>query len=176
MQIRRSGILGQLFLLSGNKTKEVNLCELPWRGLGGIFLLLLLGIIYLIAGTIYACWWVVLFMVAKRPDGIFNPSSSEEYSRWPTVKGFRVLPGVVIGFAYLAWIIAKIASNQALNKFEYSAMALVAAAVMLVCLSFIIDWTVNLYNNWKRTEVWKIVKLWVSAKKQKVCPKIEIVD
>lgn len=185
MEIKKGSFVYKVAYGNTKKYKipnQTNLCRLFWRFIGMFFVVWpILGLLYGILVTVLS---VAGFLVAHRltlfkgdshTDNLFIP-----IKHWPQMREHRVYPIVVLLIAGVAKSL--IFWYQAIGYASWVALIAVAKFfVSNIVLSIIgsiiaVMLAIFLVHSFLKTETGRLFKSYVAAKKQKVCPLINIVE
>jgi hypothetical protein len=184
MKLKRNGWLIRFcYLLEGEKAipQQTSLCGLFWRFIGMLIVSIFLGPVcglILIILTILAT--VVGFLFACRPhiDNILVP-----IAKWPKISGHRIWPLSVIGppavlYVMVSGTVDYLANGQIPSDFIgiLGVVSTGTAGVVIFGLIAImaIDFARILYNKASEAESLQLIRAWLKAKHEKVCPFVEI--
>ncbi|HEX8974569.1 MAG TPA: hypothetical protein VF817_03730 [Patescibacteria group bacterium] len=187
MKIKKEGFVYKVaYGLSGGCPRKTNLCKLFWRFLLMFFIgWPIVGIAYCAIHFIFyiffpAIGYTLGFWIAHRPPvfkGDYKGDSLIPYDKWPTIKGWRVYPIYGVAVAFILFnpkdtmmvgrsTIVGIAKHTVFSGFFWSWVAGVAVFVILLCMTKAV----------KKSETYKMFVEFAKAKKQKICPTVEIVE
>ncbi len=175
VKIRRGSFITQvayLWVADNQIPHTTSLCVLFWRFWFGVVTGFVVSVFFICA---LAILFFLGFFMGQRPaipkgdsqnarnDDLFRP-----YSRWPKFRGHRVWPVVPLVTVFLIWIIVPSLSWMLVLRFLFDLVVVVTAIALVI---FVVIGA----NKVRRTETWSLTKEWFKAKKQKVCPLVEIV-
>lgn len=179
MEIKRDGILyGIAYGLCEKKPMETSLCKLFWRipfCLVGWIFVIIVAIAFILLVSIMG------FLVSKRFPVFTDDKKGDkrgeilvDFERWPTLRGYRIYPIVVAGIALAIW-----QYDYTLNTIGYYAVDVVAVYWLgiLLALGIMVAFVflVVLLGAVLETETYKLIKEYLKAKHEKVCPKVKFV-
>jgi prolipoprotein diacylglyceryltransferase len=188
MQIKKGGFVYELAYGWAEERRiphKTGLCKLFWRCVLGVFIWI---VMVLLVAVVFGLGFVIGFWVAQRPAITEKDVARKErrsdlnvpYVHWPTVNGVRILPicvliAIVIGGAIIFLL-------PDLIRWMYHET--VGFATFSVTHSGMIFWEVMLglgillwlFFRFPKTELGVLVIAWLKAKKEGVCPLVEIVE
>ncbi|MBI1999330.1 MAG: hypothetical protein HYS74_01600 [Parcubacteria group bacterium] len=124
--------------------------------------------------------FVIVFFFARRPPVFANDDKGKTlvfYKKWPTLAGHRVYPAAIfllalaawalwlLGYAFVAWV-----SDPSVGVW-FAITVLLALVVLLPVVLFCI-----LFARFLKSEAWQLFKEFIKARKQKICPFVDIVE
>jgi hypothetical protein len=186
MEFKRSGFVYQVaygLRSPDNYPMQTNLCRLFWR-----FVLMLFPWVFLV------CFSVVFAIVsysygvffASKPT-IFDFTEDREkrasnaafvpYKHWPTVAGKRIYPIWVIAAAYVIHALLTTDVADSVGHSVGNVVSLMAdyfpIVFSVIGLTIIVVYTIGTI---RKSEWLTLVKGYIKAKKEKVCPIVRFVD
>jgi hypothetical protein len=186
MTLRKNGFViktAYFFTYPDNVPPRFELPRIFWRFLGMFFLGIPVG--FLIAHTLLAISVllssVVGFFIGKRicsaipyPGEIVCPMKDFPL---PEVAGTRVWPITVVTCLGLLWVLLKIPSGmRAVSEFLKENSNYLLLSVLAACLVILIIFAFGGVRRFSKSEAWEMTKSFFKAKKERVCPTIEVVD
>lgn len=182
MEINKNGLLYKIAYgwSPSFSPSQTNLCRFFWRV---VFSLLVVWPLYGIAILLVFLFINMFFLI-----GFFfgcHPTTKEPfapYRKWPTIKGYRILPVYLVLFAAIAYW------HQALwNALVWTWTKPVTgvwdAATLNINIGFAVVGSVVLIGlvsygiyKFQDTDAAKLLKAYLKAKKEKMCPIVRFVD
>lgn len=175
MKIKKNGWVAKIaygFTSGRNIPENTNLCKLFWRTLFMLFIgwPFILALLVVAVAAVY----FIGFFVASRPtlgmDSDFAP-----IKKWPKIMGHRIWPTSIISLCILVFVIwhllpLAIAAVIGWLSANMSIAAMIfVGAFLVIALGYAI-------KRFFRSELWKLARAYMSAKKQRFCPIVEFVD
>lgn len=182
MEIKKNSFLWKIAYTWSNKeeaqeVKTTNLCRFFWRVMLGLVLATVVIILYYV---ILLCEFLFGFFVARYPvaKGIHSqkgPFNIVKYQKWPTVKGHRIYPIVVLLISAAAIGIVEVGIHY--PKDLMYGIGILIGLVALVVLVAIKGWFITSgFKRFRRSDAYRLTKEYLRARKEKVCPTIIFVD
>lgn len=178
-EIKKNGLVCKVaFFADKHIPSEIDGCKLFWKF---VFMIFGIPLGFLAATVMYVFLFGVSFPFAARPTLLKEDSAESNapfvrYERWPKIKGWRIWPIWPALFALMVYY--KTTSLQVasgiinLTVFNSGFWFFVAGVAI-----FIFGFEVFLViKKIPESEVSKLVKAFLKAKKEKVCPLLKIVD
>jgi hypothetical protein len=162
------------FYASNDKPDEVSICRLVKRCTAVTFIA---AWVSFFAAIIYVGAGIIGFFAAKYPNwGANDPEMFADYPRWPSIGGYRIYPISIILIGMSGWVFwmkrAEFQQDIApLQDFLAQPEVIMIEVIALIVFSFII-----VFNRFRKTESWQIMRIWMKAKKDKVCPTLKFED
>lgn len=163
MEIKKNSFLWKIaygFWNGDKETKTTNLCVFFWRVVAAFFIAIP---IISIIGFLFAHG----LSIKEDDGGVLTP-----YKKWFTIKRHRVYPITVLLILVVVLNIVRLGMYYGLKYLIYGIGALVGI-VALACAILLI---MNGFRKFRESEILQLVKSYIRAKKEKVCPTINFVD
>ena len=181
MKICKKGFVYKVaYVLSSKPPERTNLCRLFWRFILFFFVVwpLVVTLITIITITQLICA-PFLFLFTRRPIffGFFERELriSVPFKKWPKIFGKRVWPIVPLSIAGLIYLISLMSAATWKSTGVYSLWILGGAVAILITM-FLVMIIVELLKGTRKSESWQLFSGYIKAKKNRVCPIVEIVE
>lgn len=180
MEISKSGWVYKV-AYSGLAPASTNLCAFFWKFMVMLFLgWPLIGVFFVIYYLVITVGFVGGFFIAFRPavfdeDDFKTRNLMINYEKWPSVKGYRLLPIYFVVPALLTWFLPEIWAFLILPPTMFA----VSAIGLAIFSGVVLIWMANgglLKKLSRSSETYQLVKDYLVARKQKVCPIVRFKD
>jgi MFS family permease len=161
MNIRKNSFLWKMAYGSwgelDREIKTTNLCKFFWRFVAAFFIVI--PLIYIIG-----------FFVAHGPDtkGILRP-----YRKWPKIKGHHVYPITVFLIFVVALGIVRLGMYIGMYNLIFGTSIIVGIVVLMIVVLWFIA---SSFQTFRESDTFQLVRSYIRAKKDKVCPTITFID
>jgi hypothetical protein len=179
MKLRKKGLLVKMayaFKREDDIPKRTSLCKFFWRFIGHLVVVPIFFFIFFISLLVASFFG---FFVAKRPT-VFKNGSMVHYEKWPSVCGHRIYPISILLGIFICYVIREsvLESTSIIKESIYNNIHILKSPITLyviIGISIIIIGLIS-YRMFKKSETYRLIKAYIRAKKEKVCPIIEIID
>jgi hypothetical protein len=190
MILDRSSFVVRTAYAFGRIPERTSLCQLFWRFVLVGLLLSLWNVLKLI-GFIIVCAANATFFIPGLFFGVkpvfhkpmWDPNTKQDeplvlYERWPRVGGHRVIPAAVILAFVVGWKIGGSLMGVEISNPGYwvnvGVSFLVGAKYAAIIAAGVLTFIMG--DRARRSETMQFLKAWLKAKKERVCPIVEIAD
>ncbi|MAG12547.1 hypothetical protein CL630_01915, partial [bacterium] len=166
-------------------TGQINICKfirdmvlggLTWIFMGIAALIaspFLLAMFLMLLVTMFSFGWRLIYL------NVISLNDRQKFvrcSRWPNIKGYRILPIYFVPPVFLFYfgsVIVSSISNVAVNVGNAVVSSWGLAIVGTVAVLVLVCWGIYRFT---KSELYKLLKVFLAAKKEKICPMITIVE
>jgi len=171
MQVSRRGLLYKIaygYRGELNQPNQSNLCQFFRAVIGGV---LLWVFVILLEAIVFTVITPIAFMAGYKPTRMGDWPLSKPMSFQPKIKKIWKVIGTILLFSIVGLFCLGILWLLGSWIFGSVIESLVGRAIVISIFSILIAWTA--WRLWRKTETYQVIKTYIRAKKDKVCPIIE---
>lgn len=179
-ELKRSGMIFKIaygWTPEENIPSQISLCKLFWRvvWVTPLVWLFLFPLSWLIVSILF----VLSFLWNGTRPGVLKGDGHQgfiEIRRWPTLRGLRLSPGlliIIVALLHFVWRNREKLSSAGGQLFKEFAPGLIFLGYVIgsVCLVVLSSLALSYFSN---SEAWRLFKAFLRARKERVCPILKI--